>query len=129
MKAPVIGEIVGDYEYNRPNRVLEWRVPTIDEANPEGSLEFSVSDVSNADGFFPVRTYFKSEKTLAQVDASLSILCRNIFSVFFIFFGRFWRLLRQIPVNQSTFQRNAFSYRKITPLFDIIYYSKNKRKV
>jgi hypothetical protein len=70
MKIPVIGDIVGDYEYNRPNRVLEWRVPVIDESNPDGSLEFSIADVTSADGFFPVKTYFKSEKTLGQVDAS-----------------------------------------------------------
>lgn len=66
--APTVNTIDGDYNYERRDGVLEWTLPTIDESNAEGSIEFSVKDGSSANQFFPVTVSFRSKKTFAGIE-------------------------------------------------------------
>lgn len=64
---PVVGSVDGDYNYDRRDGLLEWSNVQISEENDEGSLEFSVKNVSSADDFFPVRVIFNCKSTFAGI--------------------------------------------------------------
>jgi hypothetical protein len=64
--SPVVGEVVGSYDYDPKKNILYWRIPLIDNDNKTGSLEFTVPQAPSS-GFFPVRVDFTSNTTFAPV--------------------------------------------------------------
>jgi len=67
--APVISECEGNYDYLRPKNTLLWTIPSIDESNKSGTLEFEVPN-GDSDHFFPVHVTFASEQLYCQIAVS-----------------------------------------------------------
>eukprot|EP00040_Diaphanoeca_grandis_P021436 m.114202 g.114202 ORF g.114202 m.114202 type:complete len:536 (-) comp28338_c2_seq1:505-2112(-) len=63
--SPVVNSIDGEYKYDKRDGCLLWTNGTINSANPEGSLEFTVKDAGSNDDFFPVTVSFTSKTTFA----------------------------------------------------------------
>ena len=59
-EAPGILSVDGSHKYNAHNNELIWDLQLIDQSNPSGSLEFSISQ-KDADAFFPISVEFSSQ--------------------------------------------------------------------
>ncbi len=64
-QTPVIGKIDGDYQFDNRKTTLIWSLPTIDQSNSEGSLEFAVR--GKAADFFPIQVDFVAETTFCDI--------------------------------------------------------------
>jgi len=68
--APVVGDCEGEYRYDRPKNVLEWRLTVIDSSNKQGSLEFTTNS-GHADNFFPVKVSFASKQQFCDIKPAI----------------------------------------------------------
>eukprot|EP00160_Parvularia_atlantis_P008555 Unigene1782_Nuclearia_a/m.5536 Unigene1782_Nuclearia_a/g.5536 ORF Unigene1782_Nuclearia_a/g.5536 Unigene1782_Nuclearia_a/m.5536 type:complete len:374 (+) Unigene1782_Nuclearia_a:1800-2921(+) len=66
---PIVGNVEGDYQYNKQKRVLEWQLSQISAANKSGAMEFSVANSEPA-GFFPLTVHFTSSTLLSRLRVS-----------------------------------------------------------
>lgn len=66
---PTVSQCDGEFVYNARSANVEWRLPMIDQTNPQGSLEFSTGAV-DANTFFPIQVSFSSKYTYAPVQVS-----------------------------------------------------------
>lgn len=73
MDQPIIGNLEGEYFFDRSARILHWKVAVVDGNNPSGSLEFT-SSANNANDFFPIHITFQSAKSLCGVSVQTFIL-------------------------------------------------------
>ncbi|KAG1686927.1 Coatomer subunit delta [Nymphon striatum] len=60
VRAPIVAECDGEFNYDSRKNCLEWSLPLIDSENKSGALEFSVQGCP--DDFFPVSVSFMSDK-------------------------------------------------------------------
>ena len=67
--APVVGEVDGEFRFNRKAGAIEWMLPVVNKDTPGGSMDFT-TEASSADEFFPVEAAFRSTKTLAAVEVA-----------------------------------------------------------
>eukprot|EP01119_Soliformovum_irregulare_P014866 TRINITY_DN4104_c0_g1_i1.p1 TRINITY_DN4104_c0_g1~~TRINITY_DN4104_c0_g1_i1.p1 ORF type:complete len:510 (-),score=182.22 TRINITY_DN4104_c0_g1_i1:193-1581(-) len=67
--APVVGEIVGNYEFDPKNQILRWQIPLIDSENKTGSMEFTIHQSPN-NAFFPVNVAFEASRTYAALEVA-----------------------------------------------------------
>lgn len=63
--APVVNDCEGEYTHDPRKHTLQWHLPVIDSANPNGSMEFTIAGIP--DDFFPVRVSFVSNTTFCQI--------------------------------------------------------------
>jgi len=64
--SPVVGDVVGSYEYDSKKGILFWKIPLIDNDNRTGSLEFTIPQTSNS-SLFPVQVTFNSNSTFVAL--------------------------------------------------------------
>jgi hypothetical protein len=63
---PVVSRVEGDYEYDPRSKALLWKLPIIDQASRQGSLEFTLSQ-ADPKSFFPLQVSFRSPHTFCDL--------------------------------------------------------------
>eukprot|EP01117_Protostelium_nocturnum_P012656 TRINITY_DN465_c0_g1_i1.p1 TRINITY_DN465_c0_g1~~TRINITY_DN465_c0_g1_i1.p1 ORF type:complete len:504 (+),score=226.97 TRINITY_DN465_c0_g1_i1:123-1634(+) len=64
--SPIVGDSTGSCEYDARKGILHWKIPLIDDSNPNGSIEFTVQGNSST-SFVPVSVSFKSNGTYSNL--------------------------------------------------------------
>ncbi|CAD5218898.1 unnamed protein product [Bursaphelenchus okinawaensis] len=64
--APIVSECEGDYEYLKSKNTLLWSIPSIDDSNSNGTLEFEVAN-GDSEHFFPVNVVFSSPNLFVEL--------------------------------------------------------------
>ena len=68
--------MAGEYRFDSKKHILEWRLPVIDSANSNGSMEFSISGMES--DFFPIKVDFESTKTYSHIEVGVAGGCAHM---------------------------------------------------
>lgn len=67
---PHVGDLEGQYNFDRQHHQLDWQVAVINNNNRSGALEFSVPGTSDVNSFFPVMVNFNCTRSYLGIDVT-----------------------------------------------------------